>query len=126
MDIVLERILSLLPHKPDGTFVRGAKKGLADKLGLDNAVVSQWFAGKTKSYTKYLYQIAELYGVSVSWLRGDTDDPSPASDPAPASAPTSKEEIRRLLLEAVPGMTDAEVFDLMCDITAAHGNKKGN
>lgn len=97
MDKTLNRIFFLLPHKPDGTIVRGAKKELADKLGIDKNIISQWQAGSNRSYTKYLYQIAAIYGVSVSWLRGDTDDPAPA--PVPQDPPGGKTDIVRLLEE---------------------------
>lgn len=119
MGIVLERVLSLLPRTPDGKFVRGAKKEFADKLGIDKNIVSQWQAGTNKSYNRYLYQIADLYGVSVTWLLGETDDPAPQS----SSATDQREELKRLLLDVVPKMTDAEIFDLMRDITAARENK---
>lgn len=119
MDKTPKRIFSLLPHKPDGKLVHGAKKELADKLGIPNSVVTQWETGTLKSYTKYLYQIADLYGVSVTWLLGETDDPTPQ----PSSAIDQREELKRLLLDVVPKMTDAEIFDLMRDITAARENK---
>lgn len=119
MDKTPKRIFSLLPHKPDGKLVHGAKKELADKLGIPNSIVSQWETGTLKSYTKYLYQIADLYGVSVTWLLGETDDPAPQS----SSATDQREELKRLLLDVVPKMTDAEIFDLMRDITAARENK---
>lgn len=124
MDKTLNRIFSLLPHKPDGKLVHGAKKELADKLGLESSVLTQWETGRNHSYTRYLYQIAALYGVSVSWLSGDTDDPAPAPAPAPAPVTLSREEIKRLVLDLAPQLTDAEILDLVSGITAAHENKK--
>lgn len=74
MDIVLERILSLLPKKPDGKFVRGAKKDFAISIGYDSGdIVSMWISGDSKSYERKLYQIADAYNVSVEWLKGETD-----------------------------------------------------
>ena len=73
MDIVLERILSLIPRKPDGKFVHGSKKSFADKLGLPHNLIAEWCSGRNKSYYKYLYQISEEYNVSVEWLKGETD-----------------------------------------------------
>lgn len=74
MDITLERILSLLPHKPDGKIVHGAKSEFARKLGLANgSSVAMWESGKNWSYNQYLYQIADIYNVSVEWLKGETD-----------------------------------------------------
>ena len=73
MDITLERILSLLPRKPDGKFVHGVKKELAVFLGLPHNTVMAWENGNSRSYRNYLYQIAEKYNVSVEWLKGETD-----------------------------------------------------
>lgn len=78
LDKTLERILSLIPHKPDGKFVHGAVKKFATELGLKSGnIVSDWISGRSKSYEGYLYQIAALHNVSVEWLRGETDDPTP-------------------------------------------------
>lgn len=74
MDITLERILSLIPKKPDGKFVHGAKKDFADSLGLPSNIVAEWISGRNKSYPNYLYEIAAKYDVSVEWLKGETDD----------------------------------------------------
>lgn len=74
MDIVLDRILSLLPTHPDGRIVRGAKKDFACSIGYDSGdIVSMWIKGTSNSYMGKLHEIAAVYGVSVDWLRGDTD-----------------------------------------------------
>ena len=73
MDITLERILSLLPRKPDGKFVHGCKKAFATSLGLPHNIVMEWESGKSRSYRNYLYQIADKYNVSVEWLKGESD-----------------------------------------------------
>lgn len=74
MDITLERILSLIPKKPDGKYVHGAKAEFARSLGFaDTASISMWESGKNWSYRNYLYEIAEKYNVSVEWLKGETD-----------------------------------------------------
>ena len=44
------------------------QKELAEFLQIKN--VSDWKSGKSKSYTKYLPQIAEFFGVSVDYLLG--------------------------------------------------------
>ena len=77
MDIVLTRILSLIPKKHDGKFVHGELKEFANKLNLKSGnVVSDWMNGRSTSYTSYVYQIADIYNVSVEWLNVETDDPS--------------------------------------------------
>lgn len=80
MDITLERILSLLPKKPDGKYVHGAKKSFADKLGIPANLVTMWESGTSASYVNYLYEISAKYGVSVAWLKGETDEKSPSED----------------------------------------------
>lgn len=72
-DIMLERILSLLPRKPDGKYVHGCKKAFADSLGLPHNIVMEWESGKSRSYRNYLYEISEKHNVSVEWLKGETD-----------------------------------------------------
>lgn len=117
MDITLERILSLLPHKPDGTLEHGARKEFAQSIGLKNGnLIADWVKGRTTSYNNYLYEIAAKYNVSVAWLRGETDEKQPAQ---PVTAP--EDELReylemlrtrpecRVLLSTVKGATKEEV-----------------
>lgn len=80
MDIVLERILSLIPQKPDGKYVHGAKKEFAQSIGYDGGdIVSMWINGSSKSYMGKLHEIAAVYHVSVEWLKGETDEKNPAT-----------------------------------------------
>lgn len=48
---------------------------LATALGLNRQVVTDWKAGRSKSYSKYLPQIADYFGVSVDYLLGKTNTP---------------------------------------------------
>ena len=78
MDKTLERILSLLPRKPDGTLVHGAKIAFAKSIGYnDGHIVSMWENGTSNSYLKKLHEIAAKYDCSVEWLRGETDEKKP-------------------------------------------------
>lgn len=117
MDKTLERILSLLPQKEDGTLKHGAKAEFARSLGYDSGdIVSMWVKGSSDSYKKKLHEIAAKYGVSVEWLRGETDEKQPAQ---PVTAP--EDELReylemlrtrpecRVLLSTVKGATKEEV-----------------
>lgn len=80
MDIVLERILSLIPRKNDGAFEYGALKRFANSIGLKSGnLISDWMNGRSKSYTNYIYEIASKYQVSVEWLEGKTDEKEPTS-----------------------------------------------
>lgn len=114
MEKQLERILSLIPRKPDGTFVHGAKKGFCEKVGLAPNTMTEWEAGRSRSYTRYLYQIAEAYGVSVEWLRGETDERSAAPEPENDELRELLEMLKnrpecRMLLSTVKGATKEEV-----------------
>ncbi len=74
MDIVLERILSLIPKKENGKYVHGAKKDFATSIGYDSGdIVSMWIKGTSNSYMGKLHEISNKYNVSVEWLTGKTD-----------------------------------------------------
>ena len=98
MDTTLERILSLLPHKPDGSLVHGAKKLFCEKVGLAPNTVTEWIAGRSQSYYRYLYQIAEAFGVSVVWLKGETSEKKPAAQTDDGLSPEEKNRRERLAL----------------------------
>lgn len=83
MDIVLERILSLIPQKDGGGFVHGAKKTFAQSIGYKGGeIISDWIAGRSDTYKSKVYEISEKYGVSAEWLLGNTDDPGQKEKPA--------------------------------------------
>ena len=73
MDIVLERMLSLIPKKPDGKYVHGAKKDFCKAIGAPDNIISNWENGVTKSYRNYVYVAAAVYNISVDWLLGLSD-----------------------------------------------------
>lgn len=58
--------------------MHGAKKQFADSLGLSHNLVTMWEKGQSQSYKGYLYEISAKYNVSVEWLKGETDEKSPA------------------------------------------------
>ena len=77
MDITLERMLTLIPKKENGSFKHGALSQFARSIGFkDGHIVSDWIAGNSESYKNYIYQISALYNVSVEWLQGKTEDKS--------------------------------------------------
>ena len=83
LEVMLERVLSLIPKKPDGKFVHGAKKDFSKNIGAPENIVSDWISGRSSSYKNYAYQISAKYGVSVEWLSGETDEKEkPASEEA--------------------------------------------
>ena len=117
MDITLERVLSLIPKKLDGKYVHGAKKELADKLGIDSDIVTQWDKGKSTSYKNYLYQIADVYGVSVEWLKGETDDRTPKDKPA------DNTDILQLLRNSIPLMSNKDLAEAIRLLVQSLENK---
>lgn len=112
MDIIGERVFSLIPKKPDGKYKHGAKADFARSLGFKSgAIVSDWESGKSDSYKNYLYQISALYNVSVDWLQGKTEDKSIKETPDPkieGVSPTVQE-----LFDFIDTATDAELNELL-------------
>ena len=110
MDITLERILSLIPKKPDGKYIHGAKKEFAQSLGLENGnLIVDWEKGRTNSYKNYLYEISAKYDVSVEWLKGETDEKRPVQKDEPSKA---------ALMAAVETMSREELFEMLERVTA--------
>ena len=118
MDIVLERILSLIPKDPDGKYVHGAKTKFAKKIGYnDGAIVAMWENGSSISYNKKLYQIADQYHVSVEWLQGKTEDKSIKETPDPEIEGLSK--AKKALLGAIDDLTDEQCEKLLPIVLSA-------
>lgn len=46
---------------------------LGEHLGVTANIVTDWKSGRLKSYKKYLHGIADFLGVSVEYLRGETN-----------------------------------------------------
>lgn len=112
MDIVLERVLSLIPKGKNGKYAHGAKVKFAKSIGYnDGSIVSMWENGTSVSYTKKLHQIADIYNVSVEWLKGETDDPSIKK--APGINAEGLSAARKALLDAVDGLTDEQCEKLL-------------
>ena len=75
------------------------QRALTSELGLDENAFGAWKRGDSASYKKYLYQIADFLGVSVEYLRGETDDPDIRKAPAEAGDSTGasySDEVRAI------------------------------
>ncbi len=72
MDIMLEHILDCMGE------AHGAAKELADALGINPQIITNWKCGQSRSYRKYYKQIAAYYDVNPDYLLGRTDEKSPA------------------------------------------------
>lgn len=66
----IDKIIALLKEQ------KKTQKELCDFLGVHKHVFTDWKAGRNKSYTKYIYQIASFLNVSVDYLVGKTDEKS--------------------------------------------------
>ena len=64
----LNKISELLANKGK------SQKDLTDVLGLHRNAYTEWKRGKSVSYNKYIYQIADFLGVSPEYLLGKSDD----------------------------------------------------
>ena len=68
MDI-LDRIIALLGDSE--------QQNLTDYLNLNRVAFSEWKSGKSKSYRKYLIEIAEYFNVSIDFLVYGKEKSSP-------------------------------------------------
>lgn len=123
MDKMLERMLSLIPRKPDGKYVHGAKKAFCESIGAPSNIVSEWEAGKTKSYRSYLYNVSAVYNVSVEWLRGETDDPEIKKDPPQAEEGLSDMQLKAMRF--VQSLSDDDLRRFIKMGEAAFGELEG-
>ena len=46
-------------------------------LSLPKDAIYHWRKGNTASFRKFIFELARYFGVSVEYLRGETDDPTP-------------------------------------------------
>lgn len=71
MSDVAKRIFDLLDSR------NIEQQELAEYLGLKKQSISEWRAGRTHSYKKYINKIAEFFGVSTDYLL-NTENMSPS------------------------------------------------
>ena len=58
-----------------------ASQQAADKLGTTRGTISAWKTSGNLPKTEFIISIANIYGVSVDYLLGRTDDPTDYTDP---------------------------------------------
>ncbi len=63
--LVIDKIMYLLERK------KCNQNDLSDYLNIPENKISEWKKGKTKSYKKYIYKIAEFFDVSTDYLLND-------------------------------------------------------
>lgn len=67
MDIMYQRIFKELIQAGK------TQKELAEYLGIKQQAITNWKQQLNTSYTKYIHGIADFLGVSVAYLKGETD-----------------------------------------------------
>lgn len=108
----IDRILELLQEQ-------GKKqKDLTDHLGVSKNRLTDWKAGRVKSYQKYLPQIAEYLGVSVDYLLGKTEIKKGA---APTGQPLSP--MQEKAFNMIMSLPDSALEDLMKFLDALQGKQ---
>lgn len=122
MDIYAERIKPLFDQsgKSDAELER--------EIGIPARKISQWNINYTKSYTKYIPQIAAYFHVSTDYLLGNTDTPkSPVEAEGAKKAHDPKIEglsaARQKLYDAIANLTDEQCTKLLGVVEWAKENK---
>lgn len=94
MDEMLSQILDCLGPK------HGAIKDLANHLNISPNVITNWKNGSSRSYRKYVHQIAEYFGVSTDYLLGKEKEPATDSDGfTPAERRDIAKEVERMMAD---------------------------
>lgn len=118
MDIYAERIKPLFDQsgKNDAELER--------EIGIPARKISQWNINYTRSYTKYIPQIAAYFHVSTDYLLGNTDVTTPpvkAEGIKEAPDPKTKgiSAAKRALINAIDGLTDEQCEKLLPIVLSA-------
>lgn len=85
------------------------QKQLTDYLGIDKSIATQWRTGQSKSYTKYISQIANFFEVSVDYFFSENTEKN--------SAPPVQDE-RSAAIEFVKGLSESD-FDRYSSVIKA-------
>ena len=109
MDITLERIIKELKTK------NLKQQDLTDALGINYSSFGNWKAGRNSSHKKYIHAIAQYLGVTVEYLKGETDI---------KKAPITNDERIDELYELAKDLSDAEIIALKAFVAGLKANKK--
>ena len=110
MNEVVERMVDLL--------LRSGKKqkDLMNHLNVSQNLLTEWKAGRNKSYKKYIPQIAEYLGVSVDYLLGKTEQKELTAEDGELSddviiyhrdGQTKKKKLTKAQMDMLAAMIDA-------------------
>jgi transcriptional regulator with XRE-family HTH domain len=109
MDGILEKIIKEMT-------AQGKKQyELTDFLGLNHNTFGNWKSGLNQSYLKYLHAIADFLGVSVEYLKGETDiKEKPLSE---------NEERLKELYNLTADLTDSDIDVLKAFVAGLKANR---
>lgn len=118
MDTLLERIMECIGPK------HGAKKELADHLGVHPNVITNWRNGRNKSYRRYVNDIAAYYNVSVDYLLGKIDQKENSQTPR-LENPAVEDALIAFYGDVKDDLTPDDIDDIMVAMKAkAERNKR--
>ena len=83
-----------------------SQKYVAITLGISSPSVANWERGKTNPTKENIVRLADLYGVSVDYLLGRTDDVNGIADDEVSSPLLSEDEM--VLLERYRALSDED------------------
>lgn len=85
------------------------QKELTDHLGVSKATFSQWKSGCSKSYLRFLPQIADFFSVSVDYLLGKTEEKTPSAP----SAESTLDEKKKYLIDLLSKLDDKHLAEFI-------------
>ena len=109
MDLTMQRILEEMRLQ------NKQQTELGEHLNVTPNIITDWKSGRLKSYKKYLHGIAEFLGVSVEYLRGETDiKEKPLSE---------NEERLKELYNLTADLTDSDIDVLKAFVAGLKANR---
>lgn len=85
---------------------------VAIELKLGKPSVSRWKTG-SKPRDSSILKVANYFGVSPEWLKGETDDPSAGIKKDPIPKDEAVRTAKQKLLDSVDGMSDEQLEKLL-------------
>ena len=94
---------------------------MENEMHLPTHSINKWCYGKNKSYRSYIPQLAKYFGVSIEYLMGETDDPTPQG----VDADNGLTDVQKSLIASVKQMTDAEAAAMYALAKTLEAGRKG-
>jgi transcriptional regulator with XRE-family HTH domain len=110
MNIVLQRIIQELKEQ------NLKQKDLTDHLNISENCFGSWKRDANQSYLKYLHAIADFLGVSVEYLRGETDQKE--------KPPIGIDERLKELYDMTEGLNETDIIALKSFVAGLKANRQ--